>query len=187
MEKISKIKFIDINKTEVNYKNVKVNDLTVNNNHSYTIGDNNIIVHNCTTAYMTGFGSRGCMASTIQETAKKANVPIIADGGIQHPCDIAKSIMLGATMVMCGNLLTGCLDSPGKLIIKDNIKYKEYFGSASEKQSGKTSRVEGTTKLILLKNKTLLEQINFLKEALQSSISYGGGKDLISLTYVQYQ
>jgi len=187
MEKISKIKIIDIIKEEINYTNVKVNDLTVKNNHSYTVGMDNKIVHNCTTAFMTGFGSRNCQASTILECVNDTKIPIIADGGIVHPSDVSKSIVLGATMVMCGNLISGCSDSPGDVIEKNGIKYKEYYGSASQFESNKTNRIEGTKKLVEFKYKTVLEQMKFLIECLQSSISYGGGNKLLDLHSVKWK
>jgi GMP reductase len=140
----------------------------------------------CTTFYMTGFGSRNCQASTIMECAHRSDVPIIADGGIVHPADITKAIVLGATMVMCGGLITGCTDSPGESIIVDGIEVKEYWGSASEHQFGKSNRIEGKMSLIPLKNKTVLQQLTYLTECLQSSISYGGGNNLQSLNYVKY-
>jgi GMP reductase len=186
MEKTTKIKFINIIKNEVNYTNVKVNDLTVKNNHSYTISENNIVVHNCTTAYMTGFGSRNCQASTIEDCVRISKVPIIADGGIIYPCDIVKSLVLCASMVMCGNLVSGCSDSPGDIIIKEGIKYKKYFGSASEHQSGKSNRIEGTKKLVLYKDKTVLQQMIYLNECLQSAISYAGGNMLEHLNFVRW-
>jgi hypothetical protein len=41
--------------------------------------------------------------------------------------------------------------------------------------------------LIDYKNKTILEELQFLEECLQSSISYAGGKDLLSLKEVKYE
>ena len=66
-------------------------------------------------------------------------------------------------MTMCGNLLTGCSDSPSKLTELNGSKYVEYYGSASEFQDGKLNRIEGTKKLIPYKNKTILEQMTFIK------------------------
>lgn len=142
--------------------------------------------HACTTAFMTGFGSRNCQGSTVYECARRANIPIIADGGIVYPADIAKAVVLGATMVMCGSLVSGCTDSPGELKFINNEYVKEYWGSASEHESGKSNRIEGTMKLIPYKNKTVLEQMYYLKECLQSAISYGGGNTLEALSYVQW-
>lgn len=141
----------------------------------------------CTTFNATGFGSRGSQAWTIRECAKvRRRAQIIADGGIQHPGDITKSIVLGADFVMVGGMLSGFHDSPGKIVEKDDKLYKEYWGSASAHQGGKTSRIEGTRKLIPLKDGTVLEYMNYLIECLQSSISYGGGDKLMDLRNVKY-
>ena len=43
----------------------------------------------CSTYPETGFGSRGIQASVIQEIADISTVPIIADGGIKNPSDVA--------------------------------------------------------------------------------------------------
>ena len=140
----------------------------------------------CSTAMNTGFGSRGCQASVIKECSKIATKPIIADGGIREQGDIAKSLVLGATCVMIGGMLGGFLDSPGETIYSEEGSYKYMWGSASDKQGGKTSRIEGISKKVPLKNKTLLEEYKFLTECLQSSISYGGGKDLTCFLNVYY-
>lgn len=132
----------------------------------------------CTTYPTTGFGSRNCQASTIWECSKVSKVPIIADGGVKVPADITKSLVLGASMVMIGGMLSGQLDSPGKTVVKDGKPYKKFWGSASAHQSGKNNRIEGKVNLIELKDKTVLQEINYLKECLQSSISYAGGNNL---------
>lgn len=132
----------------------------------------------CTTYPTTGFGSRNCQASTVWECSKVSKVPIIADGGVKVPADITKSLVLGASMVMIGGMLSGQLDSPGKTVAKDGKPYKKFWGSASSHQSGKNNRIEGKVNLIELKDKTVLQEINYLKECLQSSISYAGGNNL---------
>lgn len=140
----------------------------------------------CTTWPTTGFGSRNCQASTIWNCSRVAQVPIVADGGIRVPADIAKSVVLGASMVMVGGMLTGFKDSPGHLIEVDGKKKKEFWGSASSFQSGKTNRIEGKKILIDYKDKSILDEMIYLEECLQSSISYGGGKDLDSLSGVKW-
>jgi GMP reductase len=140
----------------------------------------------CTTWPTTGFGSRNCQASTIYECSNASNLPIIADGGIRVPGDIAKSIVLGASMVMVGGMLTGFIDSPGHLIEVDGVKKKEFWGSASQFQSGKTNRIEGKKVLIDYKDKSILDEMIYLEECLQSSISYSGGKDLNSLSVTKW-
>lgn len=132
----------------------------------------------CTTYPSTGFGSRNCQASTIYHCATVANIPIIADGGIKSPGDIAKSLALGATMIMTGGMLSGYEDSPGSVVEIDGKQFKEFWGSASSFQSGKSDRIEGTKNLVDYKNKSILKGLKYIEECLQSSISYAGGRDL---------
>ena len=132
----------------------------------------------CTTYIATGFGSRGCQASIVQQCVlakKNPATKIIADGGIKDPGDIAKALVLGADMVMIGGMFSGLQDSPGNPVSVDGRMFKEFWGSASA-ASGKTDRIEGIKKLIPLKNIDILGQMKYLTECLQSAISYGGGK-----------
>jgi GMP reductase len=140
----------------------------------------------CTTYPTTGFGSRNCQASTIYHCATVANVPIVADGGVKNPGDIAKSLSLGATMVMTGGLLSGYSDSPGNVIEIDGKPFKEFWGSASSFQTGKSNRIEGKKTLVDYKDQSLLEGLDYIKECLQSSISYGGGKDITVFDNLQW-
>ncbi len=141
----------------------------------------------CSTYPSTGFGSRGMQAYMIQECAKVTTKPLIADGGIRHPGDISKSIVLGASMCMIGGMFSALKDSPGNVVMgTDGRMYKEFWGSASEHQSGKKDRIEGFKKLNLMQDKTMLEELKYLEECLQSSISYGGGKVLSDLRSVSY-
>jgi GMP reductase len=140
----------------------------------------------CTTYPTTGFGSRNCQASTIYHCATVANVPIVADGGIKNPGDIAKSLALGATMIMTGGLLSGYDDSPGEVVQIDGKKYKEFWGSASSYQSGKSNRIEGKKTLVDFKDESILDGLKYIEECLQSSISYGGGKDLTVFDNLQW-
>lgn len=140
----------------------------------------------CTTYPTTGFGSRNIQASVIHECSNVSKKPIIADGGIKSPSDITKSIVLGASMVMVGGMLSAFLDSPGRVVEIDGTKYKEFYGSASSRQGQKINRIEGTVKLNKLKNVTVVEYLDYLTECLQSSISYGGGKKLEDLFSVRW-
>lgn len=140
----------------------------------------------CTTYPTTGFGSRNIQASIVNMCASVTKKYIIADGGIQEPADITKSLVLGASMVMVGGMLASFTDSPGKIVEKDDKLYKEFYGSASSKQNNKKDRIEGTVKLNRLKNTTIVEYLDYLTECLQSSISYGGGKVLTDLSAVKW-
>jgi GMP reductase len=53
-----------------------------------------------------------------------ATKPIVADGGIRHHGDIAKSVRFGATMVMIGSLFAGHEESPGQTVEVDGKLYK---------------------------------------------------------------
>lgn len=140
----------------------------------------------CTTWPSTGFGSRNCQASTILDCSLVATKPIIADGGIKVPGDIAKSLVMGATMVMVGGMLSGFKDSPGHLVNVDGKNKKEFWGSASQFQSGKSNRIEGTKLLIDYKDRSILDEMKYLEECIQSSISYGGGTDLSCFNQVKW-
>jgi IMP dehydrogenase/GMP reductase len=152
---------------------------------------NNMIVHNsaCTTYHSTGFGTRGIQLSSVHECSKATFKPetlIIADGGIKEAGDIAKCMVLGANLTMVGGMFSGMKDSPGNTVTLDGKSYKEYWGSASAFQSGKSNRIEGTKKLLPLNDKTILEQMVYIEECLQSAISYGGCKHIKDMTNVDY-
>lgn len=142
----------------------------------------------CTTYNATGFGSRGAQAAIVRDCAQAAvKAKIIADGGVTHPGDIAKSLVLGATLVMIGGMFSGLSDSPGNTVQGvDGQLYKEFWGSASAHQSNKKNRIEGTKRLIPMKQHSILEEMVYIEECLQSAISYGGGKTLDCLKEVKY-
>jgi GMP reductase len=143
----------------------------------------------CTTYHSTGFGTRGIQLSSVHECSKATFKPetlIIADGGIKEAGDIAKCMVLGANLTMVGGMFSGMKDSPGNTVTLDGKSYKEYWGSASAFQSGKSNRIEGTKKLLPLNDKTILEQMVYIEECLQSAISYGGCKKIIDMTNVDY-
>jgi GMP reductase len=80
---------------------------------------------------------------------------------------------------MIGGMFSGLKDSPGNTVTgTDGRLYKEFWGSASAFQSGKKNRIEGTKKLVLMKQTGFLEELQYLNECLQSAISYGGGTNL---------
>lgn len=143
----------------------------------------------CLTSMNTGFGSRNIQASTVKDICKdNIHFPIIADGNIKTPGDINKALALGATMCMAGGLFSNLLDSPNSknTVEKDNKIYVKYWGSASQHESNKTDRIEGTMLLNELIERTYLEQMKFIKDGIQSGISYAGGYDLNSLNSVSY-
>lgn len=138
----------------------------------------------CTTKDKTGFTYP--MFSCVLECANSFNsgidVPIIADGGVRCNGDIAKAIVAGAKMVMCGSIFAACSDSPAP-IVKDATgrRYKQYYGSASIHNKTDKKNIEGTMKLMETDSFTYQEKMLEIIQDLQSAISYAGGCNLKSL------
>jgi GMP reductase len=139
----------------------------------------------CITKLKTGFGTGGWQLSALKWCARVASKPIIADGGIRHHGDIAKSVRFGAAMVMIGSLFAGHEESPGQTVEVDGKLYKEYYGSASDFNKGEYKHVEGKRILEPIKGR-LADTLREMREDLQSSISYAGGRQLADLKKVNY-
>ncbi|RZI66046.1 GMP reductase [Variovorax guangxiensis] len=139
----------------------------------------------CITKLKTGFGTGGWQLSALKWCARVATKPIIADGGIRDHGDIAKSIRFGASMVMIGSLFAGHEESPGKTVEVDGVRFKEYYGSASDFNKGEYKHVEGKRILEPIKGK-LADTLVEMEQDVQSSISYAGGKALMDIRKVNY-
>ncbi|WEV38644.1 GMP reductase [Lactobacillus sp. ESL0680] len=139
----------------------------------------------CITKLKTGFGTGGWQLAALRMCSKVASKPIIADGGIRHNGDIAKSVRFGASMVMIGSMLAGHQESPGNVIKINDKTYKQYWGSASEVQKGAYRNVEGKQMLVPFRG-SIADTLTEMQEDLQSAISYAGGKTLNSIKLVDY-
>jgi IMP dehydrogenase len=86
----------------------------------------------CTTRVVSGAGMPQitAIAEATRATAK-ADVPIIADGGVKFSGDIVKAIAAGASSVMIGSLFAGTDESPGELILRQGRSFKSYRGMGS--------------------------------------------------------
>ena len=105
-------------------------------------------------------------------------VPIIADGGIRCNGDITKALVAGAKMAMAGGIFACCSDSPAHAIEIDGAIHKAYYGSASFENKKTKTHIEGLLKNVPTCGMNLKSKLMEIQEDLQSSMSYGGGKDL---------
>jgi IMP dehydrogenase len=136
----------------------------------------------CETRIRTGIGVP--QVTAIIEAVKGIegcgiDVPIIADGGIRTPGDVAKALSLGADSVMLGSLLSGTKESPGRIqkigMWPNEQLFKKYRGSASAETKNahglEEKNVEGNSKLIPYKGK-LKRVTDDISDGLRSAMSY---------------
>lgn len=106
---------------------------------------------------------------------EKKEFKFISDGGIRNAGDCVKSLAI-ADMVMAGGLFAGCAETPGNIVIKNNISYKEHNGSSTHKES----RIEGVKGLVPIKG-TFNDILKTTIEGIQSGCSYQGAHNLKEL------
>ena len=98
----------------------------------------------CTTRLVAGVGVPQLTAILdCAEVARDTGVPLIADGGIRHPGDVAKAIAAGASTVMIGGLLAGRPESPGEVVRRGGREYKVFRGMASLGAAAARLEIEG--------------------------------------------
>jgi len=144
----------------------------------------------CTTRKMTGVGYPQlsavieCSDSAHGLSNEQGVGRIIADGGQQYPSDVAKAFCGGADFNMMGSMFSGFEQSGGETVIKDGKKYKEYFGSSSNKameefygKKEKHRASEGRYALIPHKG-DIHDFIQDLLGSLRSTATYIGAKQL---------
>src|SRR5258707_13124288 len=86
----------------------------------------------CTTRMVAGVGVPQLTAiMDAVEAAKKANTPVIADGGIKYSGDLAKALAARADVAMVGSLLAGTDETPGEAYLYQGRSYKAYRGMGS--------------------------------------------------------
>jgi len=86
----------------------------------------------CTTRIVAGVGVPQLTAIfDVVGIARKADVPVIADGGIRFSGDLAKAIAAGASCAMLGSLFAGTDESPGEVFLFQGRSYKAYRGMGS--------------------------------------------------------
>jgi IMP dehydrogenase len=101
------------------------------------------------------------------EAARPSGIPIIADGGIRHPGDVAKAIAAGAQTVMIGSMLAGTDESPGLVTTRRGHRYKASRGMASLTANIERNKREG--------NDLTREEIeDYVAEGVEAAVPYRG-------------
>ena len=128
----------------------------------------------CTTRVIAGVGVPQITAiMEVAKACKKADVPLIADGGLQHSGDIAKAIVSGADSVMLGSLLAGCDESPGELLESNGKKYKRYRGMGSLGAMQSRGEAKSFSKDRYMQDDVLSED-KLVPEGIEGKVAYRG-------------
>jgi IMP dehydrogenase len=150
----------------------------------------------CTTRVVAGVGVPQISAvMSVAKVAKKAGIPIIADGGVKYSGDVAKALAVGADVAMLGSLLAGCDESPGESIIYQGRQFKAYrgMGSIGAMQQGSADRYfqgneRSADKLVaegiegMVPSKGPLKVVVFqMVGGLKAALGYCGAKDIPTL------
>lgn len=86
----------------------------------------------CTTRIVAGVGVPQLSAiMDCVRVAKRAGIPVIADGGIKFSGDVVKALAAGADSVMIGSLFAGTDEAPGETVLFQGRTYKTYRGMGS--------------------------------------------------------
>jgi len=105
-----------------------VDDITFADAVKVGIGPGSI----CTTRIVAGVGVPQLTAvALVADRAGEYGLHVIADGGIRYSGDIVKALAAGADAVMLGSLLAGTKEAPGKEVVINGRRYKQYRGMGS--------------------------------------------------------
>jgi IMP dehydrogenase len=122
----------------------------------------------CTTRVVAGVGVPQLTAvMQSAEAASRANVPVIADGGLRTSGDIAKALAAGASTVMVGSLLAGTDEAPGETFLYQGRAYKSYrgMGSVSAMARGSADRYF---------QQDIKDQLKLVPEGIEGQVAYKG-------------
>jgi len=144
----------------------------------------------CTTRVVAGIGVPQITAvMDCYEAARKYDIPIIADGGIQYSGDMTKALAAGANVCMMGSIFAGCDESPGDFELFQGRKFKVYrgMGSIAAMENGSKDRYFQTDAKKLVPEgvegrvpyKGMLEDTVFqLVGGIRSGMGYCGAKTI---------
>ena len=122
----------------------------------------------CITRVVAGSGVPQLTAVMECAAAARDNgIPIIADGGIRQPGDVAKALAAGAHTVMIGSMLAGTDESPGMIMTRRGHRYKASRGMASLEANIERNKREG--------NDLTQEEIeDYVAEGVEAAVPYRG-------------
>ena len=128
----------------------------------------------CTTRVVAGVGVPQLTAvMDCAEEAAKADVPVIADGGLRTSGDLAKALAGGASTCMIGSLLAGTEEAPGETFLYQGRAYKSYRGMGSVGAMGRGSAdryFQGDIK----------DQLKLVPEGIEGQVAFKGpARDVI--------
>lgn len=128
----------------------------------------------CTTRVVAGVGVPQLTAiMDAAEEAAKADVPVIADGGLRTSGDIAKALAAGASSVMVGSLLAGTEEAPGETFLYQGRAFKSYrgMGSVGAMARGSADRYF---------QQDIKDQLKLVPEGIEGQVAYKGpARDVI--------
>jgi len=101
------------------------------------------------------------------DAARQHGIPVIADGGIRQPGDLAKAIAAGAQTAMIGSLLAGTDESPGLMMTRKGHRYKASRGMASREANINRKQREGD-------DVTQEEIEEYVAEGVEAAVPYRG-------------
>jgi IMP dehydrogenase len=122
----------------------------------------------CTTRIVAGVGVPQLTAiMEAAEEGQKADIPVIADGGIKYSGDLAKAIAAGAEAVMIGSLLAGTEESPGETFLYQGRTFKAYrgMGSVGAMARGSADRYF---------QQDIKDQMKLVPEGIEGQVAYKG-------------
>ena len=122
----------------------------------------------CTTRIVAGVGVPQLTAiMEASAEARKADVPVIGDGGVKYSGDLAKAIAAGADVVMIGSLFAGTEEAPGDVFLYQGRSFKAYrgMGSVGAMTAGSATRYfQGDVK----------DQLKLVPEGIEGQVPYRG-------------
>ncbi|MEB3758235.1 MAG: IMP dehydrogenase [Desulfurococcales archaeon] len=147
----------------------------------------------CITGEVTGAAAPTLWAvmqarQALEELGLFGKLPIIADGGIRSPSDMAKAIIAGASAVMLGRYLAGSKEAASQLVIIGGKPYKTYRGMgslsaiqkryAADRYGKPAKRISEGVEGLVEYTGSIVELIEKTIGTLQASLGYAGASNI---------